>query len=131
MGVNVINVDTSAPVDNSILNGFKPDVIIDNWSKNNENASFVINLAKESNSQQIMFVSSAGMYKSNLLTPVVETDAVKSSDVRAVEVAVAASGIPYTFFRPQYIYGTKSNKRYLYIPNKMFFYYFTLISNNL
>ena len=53
------------------------------------------------------------MYKSSLVTPLIETDAVKSSDVRAVEVEVEKSGVPFTFLRPQYIYGPKSNKRYL------------------
>jgi nucleoside-diphosphate-sugar epimerase len=46
-------------------------------------------------------------------TPHDETDPVKENDPRKVELAVQASGVPYTFLRPQYIYGPNANKRYL------------------
>ena len=46
--------------------------------------------------------------------PHVETDDVKASNgPRTVEVAAMEAGIPYTFMRPQYIYGPKMAKRYL------------------
>ena len=44
-------------------------------------------------------------FQSSGVMPVSETDVVKDKDVRGVEVAVEESGLPYTFFRPQYIYG--------------------------
>lgn len=116
LGVQVLDVDTSSPLDQSVLDTivkFQPSAIVDNWSKNSVNASVIIDVAKKSSSEQIVFISSAGMYKSSLVTPLLETDAVKSSDVRAVEVSVQESGVPFTFLRPQYIYGPKSNKRYL------------------
>ena len=79
------------------------------------------------------------MYKGNNVTPLLESDPVKTNDPRSVELAIiesgfryflklfsssiliirgpwhigTAAGLPYTFLRPQYIYGPKSNKRYL------------------
>jgi nucleoside-diphosphate-sugar epimerase len=108
-GSDAINAD-SIP---AAISGVKFDYIIDNWSKKPENAQLGINIAKESAAKQYLFVSSAGMYKGSGLTPCVETDPVKTNDARSVELAVIESGLPYTFVRPQYIYGPKSNKRYL------------------
>lgn len=115
VGAKVINVDlTAVGVDyNDFLNGFKPDVVLDNWSKSVANSSIGISIAQSAQSEQLVFVSSAGMYKSSNLTPLLEADAVKTNDPRAVELAIVQSGLPYTFLRPQYIYGPKSNKRYL------------------
>ena len=46
--------------------------------------------------------------------PLCETDEVKADNgARKVELAVLASGLPYTFIRPQYIYGPRASKRYL------------------
>ena len=78
------------------------------------------------------------MYKGNNVTPLLESDPVKTNDPRSVELSIIESGLfrflatttvvqiiffsiygivslglPYTFLRPQYIYGPKSNKRYL------------------
>jgi nucleoside-diphosphate-sugar epimerase len=36
---------------------------------------------------------------------------VKETGQRAVEELLAAKGLPWTSFRPQYIYGPKTNKR--------------------
>lgn len=53
------------------------------------------------------------MYKSNNVAPLLETDPIKTNDPRSVELSIIESGLPYTFLRPQYIYGPKSNKKYL------------------
>ena len=107
-GADAIDVNAVNPTGQSV------DYIIDNWSKNPDTASSILNIAKACQSKQYVFISSAGMYKTSGVIPHVETDAVKStSDVYGVENAVKESGIPYTFIRPQYIYGPKSNKRYL------------------
>jgi UDP-glucose 4-epimerase len=46
--------------------------------------------------------------------PILETDEVKESNgARTVEVAVQTAGVPFTFIRPQYIYGPRTAKRYL------------------
>lgn len=89
------------------------DYVIDNWSKNQMNASFVLDIAKSGNAKQLLFISSAGMYKPINTSPHVETDPVKTNDPREVELAITESGLPYTFMRPQYIYGPKISKRYL------------------
>jgi len=74
------------------LGGFKPDVVLDNWSKSVANASIGISIAQSAQSEQLVFVSSAGMYKSSNLTPLLEADAVKTNDPRAVELAIMQSG---------------------------------------
>ena len=89
------------------------DAVVDNWSKSPENAKFGISLAKSTHVNQYIFISSAGMYKSAYEAPIEEDNPVKTNDARKVELEVVSSGIPYTFLRPQYIYGTKTNKRYL------------------
>ena len=97
----------------SALAGMKFDCVVDNWSKNVMNSTFVSEVAKSSSAKQHVFISSAGMYKSSGVMPHGETDAVKENDARKIELSVSQSGIPYTFLRPQYIYGPKANKRYL------------------
>ena len=89
------------------------DCVIDNWSKSADNVKFGLDIAKSTHVNQYIFVSSAGMYKSNYEAPIEEDNSVKTNDPRKVELEVISSGIPYTFLRPQYIYGTKTNKRYL------------------
>lgn len=116
LGVKIVEMKLSSSMDVNSINptGQPIDYIIDNWSKNADTASSIVNIAKSSQSKQYVFISSAGMYKSSGVIPHVETDPVKtSSDVYGVENLVKESGIPYTFVRPQYIYGPKSNKRYL------------------
>ena len=117
MGVKIVEgVLTGATASSEVpaaIKDVKFDYIVDNWSKNSQNASFVIDIAKVSSTKQLTFISSAGMYKTSGLTPIVEEDPVKENDARKVELQIIASAVPYTMLRPQYIYGTKSNKRYL------------------
>mmetsp|Transcript_24701 Transcript_24701/g.41183 ORF Transcript_24701/g.41183 Transcript_24701/m.41183 type:complete len:374 (-) Transcript_24701:157-1278(-) len=110
LGANIVETKIAESVPD--LSG-SFDYIVDNWSKDATNAAVAIDIAKASNSKQLLFVSSAGMYKPADASPHVETDAVKDNGARQVEVAIMESGVPYTFMRPQYIYGPKISKRYL------------------
>jgi nucleoside-diphosphate-sugar epimerase len=51
------------------------------------------------------------MYKNTEEVPLLETDAVKETGQRKVELLAVELGLPWTSFRPQYIYGPKTNKR--------------------
>jgi len=116
MGVQIIESKLSeqaAGTAPTALAGMKIDFVVDNWSKKEENAGLAMALAKEGGAKQLLFVSSGGMYKGGGVMPQVETDAIKENDARKIEKAMIASGLPCTFVRPQYIYGAKSNKRYL------------------
>jgi nucleoside-diphosphate-sugar epimerase len=94
--------------------GQQYDFIVDNWSKTPEMAKAVCDLAVSSKTKQLLFVSSAGMYQTSGLQPIVETDPVKSGNgARKVEEVIEKSGVPYTFLRPQYLYGEKASKSYL------------------
>lgn len=95
------------------LSNFKADYIIDNWSKSTTNASFVLDIANKHSPKQVLFISSAGMYESSNVLPLIESNAVKTNAARKIELAYSECGHPYTSLRPQYIYGEKSNKRYL------------------
>ena len=95
------------------MSTLKFDYVVDNWSKNADNAKYLLNIAKNIDTKQYIFISSAGMYKSGELSPCTEDTPVKTNDARKIELEVIESKLPYTFLRPQYIYGEKTNKRYL------------------
>lgn len=92
-----------------------PEYLIDNWSKTASDMSVTLEVAKACTVKQLIHVSSAGIYRTGgNLAPLLETDPVLQEKVRLAECAVVDSGVPYTIFRPQYIYGTtKSSKRFL------------------
>jgi len=115
LGVSIIEAKLSSETVTlpDAISQFQPTYVVDNWSKSSSNATFITNLAKSDAIKQVLFVSSAGMYKSSNSIPVIETDSTKTNDPRQVELEYIKSGIPYTFMRPQYIYGPKSSKRYL------------------
>jgi len=90
------------------------DYVWDNASKGPVGAGkAVCDCAKQWNTKLFTYVSSAGMYKPSKDTtfPMAETTPIKESagqnlfDRYAVEI-----GLPLVSFRPQYIYGKKSNK---------------------
>ena len=112
LGVKVISEKLASSTPGALL-GMKFDYVIDNWSKSVENAALVMDIAKSSEAKQHVFISSAGMYKSSGKMPIEETDPVKENDARKIELAVMKGDVPFTFLRPQYIYGPKANKRYL------------------
>lgn len=91
------------------------DAIVDNWSKTPENIQPFADLAKKWGVKNYAYVSSAGMY-----TPpkgdfgaIFEDVAVKSSGQRQAEELLEKMGLPFSCFRPQYIYGPKQGKSYL------------------
>lgn len=88
------------------------EYVWDNASKKPEGAGKAIcDCAKSWNTKLFSYVSSAGMYQPTGEFPMPETTPVKESagqnlfDNYAVEI-----GLPLVSFRPQYIYGPKSNK---------------------
>eukprot|EP00558_Chaetoceros_sp_UNC1202_P004216 CAMPEP_0197250010 /NCGR_PEP_ID=MMETSP1429-20130617/50639_1 /TAXON_ID=49237 /ORGANISM="Chaetoceros sp., Strain UNC1202" /LENGTH=293 /DNA_ID=CAMNT_0042711735 /DNA_START=33 /DNA_END=914 /DNA_ORIENTATION=- len=99
----------------SILGGddAKFDYVWDNASKapTGTGKAIIDAAAKSWNTKIFTYVSSAGMYQPTGTFPMPETTPVKESagqnqfDNYAVE-----SGLPLVSFRPQYIYGPKSNK---------------------
>eukprot|EP00613_Pedinella_sp_CCMP2098_P052124 CAMPEP_0171880162 /NCGR_PEP_ID=MMETSP0992-20121227/38287_1 /TAXON_ID=483369 /ORGANISM="non described non described, Strain CCMP2098" /LENGTH=364 /DNA_ID=CAMNT_0012505869 /DNA_START=14 /DNA_END=1108 /DNA_ORIENTATION=- len=85
--------------------------VIDNWSKKAELAAPLVGLAQEWKCGSFVFVSSGGLYLGES-QPMVETDVVKEkADLRGVENLLAEKKLPWTCFRPQYIYGPNANKR--------------------
>ena len=106
-GVQVLNTpltgDGAGPAAFDPVKGMKFDYVIDNWSKGTDNANCVIDVAKSSGSSQHIFISSAGMYKTEgtAAPGATESSEVKENDARKVEIAVAAADVPYTFLRPQ------------------------------
>ena len=86
------------------------EFVFDNWSKDEGKAAPYASAAKAWDVSNYVFVSSAGMYTTARM-PMVETDEVKESGQRKVELLLDAEGLPWTVFRPQYIYGPKTNKR--------------------
>ena len=111
-GLDVVwtNLGSSGAVQEAVAGRGPFEFVIDNWSKDTDMAKPVADLSKEWNVENYIFVSSAGMYK-GASQPMKETDEVKETGQRAVEELLAAEGLPWTSFRPQYIYGPKTNKR--------------------
>ena len=109
--LNVVWADLSSSSVSEALEGQGPfEYVFDNWSKEADSAKPAVELAKAWDVSNYVFVSSAGMYK-GASQPMKESDEVKATGQRAVEELLAAEGLPWTSFRPQYIYGPKTNKR--------------------
>ena len=88
------------------------DYVWDNASKGAAGAGkAVIDCAKDWNSKLLTYVSSAGIYLPDDTFPMPETTPTKDSagQVQYENYAIE-SGLPFVSFRPQYIYGEKSNK---------------------
>lgn len=118
--VTIIRADLSLEMDSVQLQGMLGgrdeafDYVWDNASKKPEGcAKALVDLAKTWDTKLYTYVSSAGMYNPSATCtfPMSETTPIKESagqnqfDNYAVDV-----GLPYVSFRPQYIYGPKSNK---------------------
>lgn len=98
----------------SMLEGKKFDVVYDNAAKSVEDASRITSLVKEKEwpVQHYIFVSSGGMYTSEFDEfPLLETSSVKENAARQIEKHIESLDLPFSFFRPQYIYGPLTNKR--------------------
>jgi hypothetical protein len=106
----------------SFLNGASYDYVWDNNSKRPAGAAKACaDLAKERwNTKLYVYVSSAGVYKptSDTLFPMAEDTTPVKADADQVqfETYCVERGLPLVSFRPQYIYGEKSNKfDYMYV----------------
>ena len=88
------------------------DYIWDNHSKKPEGASKLLcDSAKNWNTKLFTYVSSAGMYQPTGEFPMPETTPVKeSAGQHLFEQYAIGIELPFVSFRPQYIYGPKSNK---------------------
>lgn len=97
-----------------ILGGQSFEYVWDNASKKPEGAGKAIcDCAKEWDVKLFTYVSSAGMYKTDDSTayPMPETTPIKDTAGQALFDKYAVDlGLPLVSFRPQYIYGPKSNK---------------------
>jgi len=99
----------------SMLDGASFDAVVDNWSKSPELIAPYAEAAKGWGVSNYAYVSSAGMYtpEKGDFGAISETCGVKSSGQRQAEELVAEMGLPFSFFRPQYIYGPAQGKSYL------------------
>lgn len=99
----------------AVLGGVSFDYIWDNASKSAEGGAgkAVVDCAKDWNSKLLTYISSAGCYKpaKDAVFPMPETTPVKESAGQVqYENYATELGLPFVSFRPQYIYGPKSNK---------------------
>ena len=95
-----------------ILGGATFDYIWDNASKGAKGSGqAIIDCANQWSSKLLCYVSSAGVYLPAGEFPMPETTPVKEAAGQVeYERHALESGIPFCSFRPQYIYGEKSNK---------------------
>jgi nucleoside-diphosphate-sugar epimerase len=96
----------------TLLGGASFDYIWDNASKDaTGSGKAIVDCAKDWNVKLLTYVSSAGCYKPNGVFPMPETTPVKETAGQVqYENYATESGLPFVSFRPQYIYGPKSNK---------------------
>eukprot|EP01041_Mallomonas_annulata_P006981 gene6981-14188_t len=97
----------------SFMEGKKFDTIIDNYNKDVASTQILTDSAKSSGSEYI-YISSGGMYAGKCPEGgFTETDEVKAdNDCRVIEKFIESSGVTtWTSFRPQYIYGSNTDKR--------------------
>lgn len=104
--------ESMTAADIQALLGQSYDYVWDNASKGAEGAGkAVVDCAKEWNSKLLVYVSSAGIYKPKDDFPMPETTPVKDTAGQVLyEKYATEKGLPFVSFRPQYIYGEKSNK---------------------
>jgi len=97
------------------LDGASFSTVVDNWSKSPEQIKPYADAAKGWGVTNYLYVSSAGMYTPSKgdFGAIAESCDVKSSGQRQAEELIADMGLPYSYFRPQYIYGPKQGKSYL------------------
>jgi nucleoside-diphosphate-sugar epimerase len=85
--------------------------VFDNFAKDVKTVETVAMKAKEWGVKNYCYVSSAGMYQASVPQPMMEDAETKVTGQREVEMFLDQNGLAYTAFRPQYIYGPKTNKR--------------------
>jgi len=110
-GIDIIWCDVGSADIGSLLSGKKYDYVFDNWSKDEATCKKIAEWSKAAGVKNFVYVSSGGMYKYGPTFPILENGEVKETGQRAVEKYIEGIGLPWTSFRPQYIYGPYTNKR--------------------
>uniref|UniRef100_A0A7S2XZ15 NAD-dependent epimerase/dehydratase domain-containing protein n=1 Tax=Fibrocapsa japonica TaxID=94617 RepID=A0A7S2XZ15_9STRA len=110
-GVDVIWADIKSADIPALLGDKTFKYVFDNYAKDEDTCKAVADLSKKWDVDNYVYVSSAGMYKSTDEVPMTESTATKETGQKAVEEYAASIGLPWTAFRPQYIYGPLTNKR--------------------
>lgn len=97
------------------LDGASFSAVVDNWSKSPEQIKPYAEAAKAWGVTNYAYVSSAGMYTPDKgdTAAISEECTVKSSGQRQAEELLAEMELPFSYFRPQYIYGPSQGKSYL------------------
>jgi hypothetical protein len=105
---------TASDIQTRLGNDASFDYVWDNASKKPEGAGKAIpDLCQAWNVQLLTYVSSAGMYtpSEDATFPMPESTPIKETAGQALYDAYCVDlGLPFVSFRPQYIYGPKSNK---------------------
>ncbi|CAM9163795.1 unnamed protein product [Ectocarpus fasciculatus] len=110
-GATIVWGDFSEGVGKLIPKGESFDYVFDNYAKDVDTCKDLADCSKAWGVKNFAYVSSGGMYKDSDEVPFTESSDVKESGQRQVEKYVADLGLPWTSFRPQYIYGPLTNKR--------------------
>merc|ERR1719183_2850863 len=111
-GVEVMSLDLSdAGAVSGACAGKEFTHVFDNWAKDKSTVETVAGMAKGWGVKSYAYVSSGGMYEASAPQPMTEDGPTKATGQREVEEFLASEGLPWTAFRPQYIYGPKTNKR--------------------
>jgi len=109
-GVKIAFADPCDPSTYANLGAF--DAVFDNISKSKDSCKTAADAAKSWGVSNYVYVSSAGMYKPGNTFPMTENLPVKdSAGQKEVEDYLNQIGLPWSSFRPQYIYGPLTNKR--------------------
>jgi len=97
------------------LDGASFTAVVDNWSKSPEQIKPYAEAAKAWGVSNYAYVSSAGMYtpEKGEYGAIGEDCTVKSSGQRQAEETLSDMELPFSYFRPQYIYGPSQGKSYL------------------
>jgi len=112
LGAEVIMADLSnADEVKSKVAGKSFTHVFDNFAKDVGTCSLAETAKNEWGVKSFVYVSSAGMYKNDVPQLMKEDGEVKATGQKAVEEHLASLDLPWTSFRPQYIYGPKTNKR--------------------
>ncbi|CAM9433081.1 unnamed protein product [Ascophyllum nodosum] len=110
-GAKIVWGDFSEGVGKLIPEGETFDFVFDNYAKDVETCQDLAAKGKEWGVKNYAYVSSGGMYKDGDEVPFTEGSDVKETGQRQVEKHIEELGLPWTSFRPQYIYGPLTNKR--------------------
>ena len=105
--------DLESPEAVAAVSGKSFDAVVDNWSKSPEQIKPYAELGKKWGVENFAYVSSAGMYKGEFSSAIGEGTEVKSTGQRQAEELLGEMGLPWSCFRPQYIYGPAQGKTYL------------------